>query len=435
MVSMMNRCSHDGCFKHPWYGLEGSRKAEFCKQHAADGMVSIMIRCSHDGCFKHPSYGLESSKNVEFCKQHAMEGMVNIHKRVCYQESCSKKPSYGMKGSKKAESCKQHARDGMVDMVRKRCSNEGCTKQPYYGLKGSRKAEFCMQHAKEGMLNMTRFCPHDDCSKNALYGMEGSKEAEFCKAHARDGMVNSRAKIRECYHKTCSKRAYYGLKGSTSMSADFCQQHARNGMEDVVRISCLHNRFMEKAPHGLESSRQAKFHHLHAIDGMVDMNKKCLHRSCTGRSSPDIEGTVTAGLCMQHSKETETNLESEERVYPGHRSEQAQLHSAVKLEFNPQTCNGQGSDVPDGGKKRKSAPSGVHSMITSCPERGAFKMARPSHMTCVSRVSGEGPPRMCGLGMSGEDYIVGVKAEVPLSDASWLASRTVDLSTGERRMS
>eukprot|EP00752_Nemacystus_decipiens_P016879 g15111.t1 len=88
--------------------------------------------CGHPGCTTRPSFGVEGgSKKAEFCAQHAKAGMLDVvHKR----------PSYGVEGSsKKAELCAQHAKAGMVDVVGKRCGHPGCTTSPSYGVEGSSK--------------------------------------------------------------------------------------------------------------------------------------------------------------------------------------------------------------------------------------------------------------------------------------------------------
>ena len=71
------RCRHEGCSKHPSFGIDGSKNPTFCAQHAAEGMVNVINkRCKHEGCSKHPSFGIDGSKNPTFCAQHAAEGMV-----------------------------------------------------------------------------------------------------------------------------------------------------------------------------------------------------------------------------------------------------------------------------------------------------------------------------------------------------------------------
>ncbi|CAM9586530.1 unnamed protein product [Ectocarpus sp. 4 AP-2014] len=56
MVRLARKCGHPGCMKQPSFGTDGSKKAEFCSQHAKQGMVNLRSRrCNHPGCMKRPS--------------------------------------------------------------------------------------------------------------------------------------------------------------------------------------------------------------------------------------------------------------------------------------------------------------------------------------------------------------------------------------------
>ena len=68
------RCGHQGCTKQPSYGVEGTKKAELCSQHAAEGMVNVKRgRWGHKGCNKWPSFGVAGTKKAELCAR-APEG-------------------------------------------------------------------------------------------------------------------------------------------------------------------------------------------------------------------------------------------------------------------------------------------------------------------------------------------------------------------------
>ena len=58
MVNVVSkRCAHHGCAKGPSYGKAGSKKAEYCRDHAEDGMVNVTHkRCAHHGCIKVAQY-------------------------------------------------------------------------------------------------------------------------------------------------------------------------------------------------------------------------------------------------------------------------------------------------------------------------------------------------------------------------------------------
>ena len=80
---MPTKCHHAGCAKYAVYGVEGTKKAELCSQHAREGMVNVRSkRCGHQGCNKIPSYGMEGTRKAELCSQHAREGMVDVKSKV-----------------------------------------------------------------------------------------------------------------------------------------------------------------------------------------------------------------------------------------------------------------------------------------------------------------------------------------------------------------
>ena len=146
-------CGHPDCPKHPAYGVEGSKTAEFCAGHRKEGMVNVVSqRCSHPGCNKQPAFGLEGSKKKEFCAEHKKEGLVIVGRKRCSHSGCDKQPSYGVQGTKAAEFCAQHKQEGMVDVYSKRCAHLGCNKYPKFGLEGGKK-KFCAPHARERMLD------------------------------------------------------------------------------------------------------------------------------------------------------------------------------------------------------------------------------------------------------------------------------------------
>ena len=71
-------CGHPGCNKQPTYGVEGTKTAELCSQHAREGMVNVISkRCGRQGCNKYPSFGVEGREKREYCAQHATPGMTN----------------------------------------------------------------------------------------------------------------------------------------------------------------------------------------------------------------------------------------------------------------------------------------------------------------------------------------------------------------------
>lgn len=94
-------CDHVGCTTRANFGVPGSKKSEFCSQHAEDGMVDLgRTTCGHFGCLRTPSYGVKGSQKREFCQRHAKAGMVNVKTKG---GSKRPKPSSGVHRAVKLE--------------------------------------------------------------------------------------------------------------------------------------------------------------------------------------------------------------------------------------------------------------------------------------------------------------------------------------------
>ncbi|CAM9675420.1 unnamed protein product [Ectocarpus sp. 8 AP-2014] len=162
----MSQCGHANCTKRPTYGVAGSKKREFCSQHARDGMVNVNNkRCIQPNCTTIPSFAAAGSKKAEFCSQHAREGMVDVRSRRCSQRGCNTQPSLGEAGgsSKIPGACKAHASEGMVGLRSKRCARRGCSLRPsYISGQGNEKAEFCGKHANDEILAAGMFGEYGD---------------------------------------------------------------------------------------------------------------------------------------------------------------------------------------------------------------------------------------------------------------------------------
>ena len=70
-----------------------------------------------DGCGKHPSFGVAGTKTAEYCRQHAPDGMVNVHRKVRLKDS-GMISVFKVAVTKTAEYCAQH--------IRPRCGVGGC---------------------------------------------------------------------------------------------------------------------------------------------------------------------------------------------------------------------------------------------------------------------------------------------------------------------
>ena len=84
----------------------------------------------------------DGSKKTEFCSQHAMPGTVPAKSKMCADQGCIITPSFGSGDGRKVDtSCSQHATAELVDVIGKRCTHRGCSEQPRYGMdNGSKKA-------------------------------------------------------------------------------------------------------------------------------------------------------------------------------------------------------------------------------------------------------------------------------------------------------
>ena len=46
-------------------------------------MVDVWSKtCASDECSRKPSYGVEGSRKAEYCVQHALKGMVNVYSQI-----------------------------------------------------------------------------------------------------------------------------------------------------------------------------------------------------------------------------------------------------------------------------------------------------------------------------------------------------------------
>ena len=63
--------------------MAGTKKEEYCAQHAPDAMTDVIHRkCRTESCGKRPLFGVVSSKTVRYCVLHAPEEGVNVKHRL-----------------------------------------------------------------------------------------------------------------------------------------------------------------------------------------------------------------------------------------------------------------------------------------------------------------------------------------------------------------
>eukprot|EP00752_Nemacystus_decipiens_P013852 g12298.t1 len=234
---MGRRCEDPTCSKQASYGVEGTRRRQFCAQHAAEGMVDVCSkRCVGEGCSKHATFGVEGSRKREYCAKHADWGMVDLKlMRRCGFEGCSKHPSFGVEGGKR-EFCAEHADDFMVDLkAARKCEFGGCLKYPSFGEPGSGKRRFCSEHADVGMVDQKTWkrCARGGCSKHRSYGLEGGKR-EFCAEHSESAYTRAVEFVRD-FHNDASSSAATGNGDIAKMLSKQNQQgdHGEMAGEEV----------------------------------------------------------------------------------------------------------------------------------------------------------------------------------------------------------
>ena len=89
-------CELQGCGKIPSFGVAGTKMAEYCTQHAPNGMVNVMKKmCRFQGCGKIRAFGVAGTQMVEFCVKHAPYRMVNVYRRRVINPNNSGKKAIG----------------------------------------------------------------------------------------------------------------------------------------------------------------------------------------------------------------------------------------------------------------------------------------------------------------------------------------------------
>ena len=91
---------------------------------------------------------MAGTKEAEYCLQHAPDGMVNVSSSACRTESCGKRPSFGGAGTKTVEYCAYFASNGMVDACSKDGTTGTCGKEPSFENANTRTAEYCAQNVR-----------------------------------------------------------------------------------------------------------------------------------------------------------------------------------------------------------------------------------------------------------------------------------------------
>ena len=104
-------CKTEGCDKIAAFGVDGTKTAEYCRQHALGGLVNVKnIICSTKGCGKRALFGVTGTKTAEYCRQHALDGMmINVHRKVGIEDS-GMISTFRVADMKSDKHCAQHNR-------------------------------------------------------------------------------------------------------------------------------------------------------------------------------------------------------------------------------------------------------------------------------------------------------------------------------------
>lgn len=216
------RCKGDKyCPTSPVFGLIGTTKVLFCKNHIPKGQESKYInlrdKCKNKDCIIQACFGLKGTKKRMYCLKHIPEGdenkYANIKDKTC--EECDLRPTFAKKGEK-ALHCDEHKKEDEVNVVSKRCLK--CKVLATYGEKNTRTVLYCFLHKEKNHVNVkAKFC--EKCGKTrALYNYPGLSP-KYCQSDATSRMVIfplTRQKEPDVNCKKCDSIVHY--------NEDFCKE-------------------------------------------------------------------------------------------------------------------------------------------------------------------------------------------------------------------
>ena len=90
------KCGYQGCSTRANYGVEGTKGRILlaARQARHGGLEEQEVRSSRVH-LTHPSFGVEGTKKAQLCSQHAREGVVCLAGKRCGHQGCPKQASYG----------------------------------------------------------------------------------------------------------------------------------------------------------------------------------------------------------------------------------------------------------------------------------------------------------------------------------------------------
>ncbi|CAM9758461.1 unnamed protein product, partial [Ascophyllum nodosum] len=75
------------------------RRSTVHSTHRTEWSTSKKRKCITEGCGKEPSFGLVGTKTAEYCTQHAPDGMDNVTSRMCRTDGCGKYVLFAVAGT------------------------------------------------------------------------------------------------------------------------------------------------------------------------------------------------------------------------------------------------------------------------------------------------------------------------------------------------
>ncbi|CAM9537695.1 unnamed protein product [Laminaria digitata] len=142
MVNVIGkRCSHDSCNRPPYFTVEGSKTAAYCKQHAQGGMVDVVNKhCSHASCYMAPRWGGLADRAAIKCSRHKgdiLGGPVINFRALCKVAGCGIVSRWGLDG-KQPTHCRDHGplEDGLVCIFGTTVGRRGSRIPSYGPVKG-----------------------------------------------------------------------------------------------------------------------------------------------------------------------------------------------------------------------------------------------------------------------------------------------------------
>jgi hypothetical protein len=153
-------------------------RGKYCQTHRS-AKTKKRPSCIHPSCNTRPTYGVQGSGKAEYCKEHSPPDYVNVKSKTCIHANCTTLPNYGVQGSGKAEYCKEHSPPDYVDVKSKTCIHPNCTTQPWYGFP-TYSATHCAKHKAPNMVQYPTKVKEGDFNKCQICQYKIDPKDQYC---------------------------------------------------------------------------------------------------------------------------------------------------------------------------------------------------------------------------------------------------------------